>query len=235
MSSHLPHRFSIRDARLADESFITTAFDASLPYLSSIGSKSQWGEMPFTQRPGWVEETGQQIRDSERNAEEDAREGLRIFVLDAEMRGEEMEEMEEMEIDKIEMKSLDRLGEMEGRWRVPVGFAFVRGGWMPRYLPAATVARAGNTDLEDCLYVEVMVSDARVKDLVRGVGAALLDGVRKYGRKRGKKVIYMDGWAGNGGKLIRYYEEQGFEIVAEFSLPRKNKEPWVGSLMKIDI
>jgi hypothetical protein len=53
------------------------------------------------------------------------------------------------------------------------------------------------------LYVEVMVSDNRTKDLFHGVGAALLREVRKYGRSLGKKVLYLDGWAGNERKLIR--------------------------------
>ncbi|KAF2825319.1 hypothetical protein CC86DRAFT_407537 [Ophiobolus disseminans] len=224
-----PHHFSLRAASLteSDSSFIISAFDASLPYLETIGSLAQWGSTPFSQRPGWVEETQQQLQEPKRNHIADMTNSLRVFVLEA--------ELVEQGIGRKDMEGLHSRVDDDGRRFVLVGFAFVRGNWFPGYLPAVTVAQAWPLQVEDCLYIEVMVSDARTKDLFRGVGAALIQEVRDYGRARGKKILYLDGWAGNERKLVRYYERQGFHEVAGFSLPRSQKEPWVGSLMRLTI
>lgn len=223
------YQFSIRDAGLAegDDSFIISVFDASLPYLESIGSLAQWGSTPFSQRPGWVEETQRQVRESKHSQISDTTDALRILIFEA--------ELVEQAIAAPDLKDMHSRVSDDGRCFVSVGFAFVRGKWFPTYLPAATIPQAGQFKLEESLYVEVMVSDSRTKDLFRGVGAALLHEVRNYGRSRGKKVLYLDGWAGNERKLIRYYEQQGFHIIAEFSLPRPHKEPWVGDLMQLTI
>lgn len=117
--------------------------------------------------------------------------GLRIFLLEA-------------EVAKIDVQEgMHSRGTDDGSRFVSVGVAFVRGNWIPSYLPTATVARTGQVKREDGLYIEVMVSDARAKDVFCGVGAALIQEVREFGRSCGKKVLYLDGWAGNGEKLIR--------------------------------
>jgi hypothetical protein len=190
-----PYQYSVRDAGLAegDASFIISVFDASIPYLESIGSVAQWGPTLFSRRSGWVEETQQQIQESERNRVMDTTNALRILIIEAEVKGQSA----------IDQKAMPSRISDDGRCFVSVGFAFVRGNWLPAYLPAATVAQARQFKLEESLYVEVMVSDNRTKDLFHGVGAALLRELWEYGRSRGKKVLYLDGWAGNEKKLIR--------------------------------
>lgn len=193
-----PYPFSIRDAGLVegDDSFVISVFDASLPYLESIGSLAQWGSTPFSQQPGWVESTQGQIRESERNRISDTTDALRILIVEA--------ELVEHAIAAPDLKDMHSRVSNDGRCFVSVGFAFVRGNWFPTYLPAATIPQAGQFKPEESLYVEVMVSDNRTKDLFCGVGAALLQEVRNYGRSRGKKALYLDGWAGNERKLIRF-------------------------------
>jgi hypothetical protein len=195
-----PYQFSIRDAGLTDgdDSFIISVFDASLPYLDSIGSQAQWGSIPFSQRPGWVEETQRQIRESNEPSRisNDTVDALRILILEAEI-------LKEQAVPALDLKDMHSRVSEDGRCFVSVGFAFVRENWFPGYLPAATVQQAGQIHLKQSLYVEVMVSDNRTKDLFHGVGAALLREVRKYGCSLGKKVLYLDGWAGNERKLIR--------------------------------
>ncbi|KAF3047175.1 hypothetical protein E8E12_011550 [Didymella heteroderae] len=227
-----PLQFSLRPAGLpGDDSFITSVFDSSIPYLKSIGSGAQWGSVPFSERPGWIEETQRQIRDSQRSQIEDQEtqhgaDALRILIL-------EVEAQHVNEAISSRHAGVHARVEQAGKCYVAVGFAFVRENWLPSYLPDAVVSRAGLLAREQGLYVEVMVTDVRTKSLCPGAGAALLRELREYGRARGKKAVYLDGWAGNGGRLIRYYEKQGLEVVAEFSLVRANKEPWIGSLMQL--
>ncbi|KAH7074196.1 hypothetical protein FB567DRAFT_191426 [Paraphoma chrysanthemicola] len=224
----VPYQFSIRDASLAegDDVFITSVFDASLPYLESIGSQAQWGSIPFSQRADWIEETKQQIQESQRNRISDVTDALHVLILEA--------EFVEQETVARDLKDMHSRVSKDGRCYVSVGFAFARGSWFPTYLPAAIISQLEQTR-EESLYVEVMVSDSRTKDTFRGAGAALLQELQKYAHSCGKKALYLDGWAGNDRKLIRYYEQQGFQKVEDFSLPRKNKDPWLGSLMQLTI
>ena len=194
MSSQ-PH-FSLRDATLAqDEAFIVSTFDASISYLESIGSQAQWGTTPFSSRPGWLSETSSQILEASQNAALNTTDALCILILEAYVRKEELEVLEAE--DGYERKEVESA-------RVPLGFAFVRGNWLPKYLPASAVEQLGQVRLEDSLYIEVIVSDSHLRDRFHGIGAAMLREVREWGRSRGKKALYLDGWAGNERKLIRF-------------------------------
>lgn len=191
-----PDQFSLRDATLVqDEAFIISVFDASLPFLESVGSQAQWGSTPFSHRPGWDTETQTQIQESEQNAASNTTDALRILILEV--------EVTQHAIKAIDTKNVHMRTTEDGYCHVAVGFAFVRGNWLPKYLPEVAVEQAGHVPREESLYVEVMVSDSRVKDRFRGVGATLLREVRQWGRSREKKVLYLDGWAGNERKLIR--------------------------------
>jgi hypothetical protein len=204
-----PNHFFVRDATLAqDEAFVISVFDASLPYLSSLGSQAQWGSIPFSQRPGWIDETQRQMREAEQNAVSNTTDALRILVLEAEF---SKQDVAAFDCKDVYLSTVD-----DGRCRVAVGFAFVRGNWLPKYLPKAAVDQSGQVRREESLYVEVMVSDNRIKDGIRGVGAALLRELRRWGCSRGKKVLYLDGWAGNERKLIR--------LVAPSSATRSSSE-----------
>jgi hypothetical protein len=46
------------------------------------------------------------------------------------------------------------------------------------------------------------VTDSRVGSLRRGAGAALVRGIRDYGRSRQKKALWVDSWAGK--RLVKY-------------------------------
>ena len=190
------NHFTIRDASLAkDMAFIVSVFDASLPYIASVGSQAQWGSTPFSQRPGWIDETQRQIQESEQNSISNTTNALRILVLEV--------EVTKQGVHDVGCKDMQSRTGDDGRWFVAVGFAFVRGNWLPNYLHASVVAKIDLAHLDETLYVEVMVSDSRVRDRIRGIGAALLCEVRKWGYSRGKKTLYLDGWAGNERKLIR--------------------------------
>ena len=190
------NNFSIRDASLArDKGFIVSVFDGSLPYMVSIGSQAQWGSTPFSQRPGWIDETQQQIQDSELSSISNTTDALRVLILEVEVTKQEFHDLHRENIHS-------RTGH-GGFYYIAAGFAFVRGHWLPKYLPASVIAQVDQAHLNETLYVEVMVSDSGMRDLFPGIGAALLREVRIWGYSRGKTALYLDGWSGNERKLIR--------------------------------
>ncbi|KAE8324807.1 hypothetical protein BDV39DRAFT_115387 [Aspergillus sergii] len=224
--------FLVRDAGTVegDDQFVVAAFDAAIPYLTSIGSHEQWGTTPFSHREGWVDETVQQIKDSNSSAvqsEQNKNGVLRIFIVEKECDAGGPE--------SFDSRLVHYRVSSDGRRYLSVGFAFVRENWIPGYIESQTHLQIPESERENNIYLEVMVTDCRVGSVRRGAGSALIQGIRDYGRKKQKKTFWLDGWAGNNRKLVRYYENQGFQGVGDFSLPRANKAPWVGTLMRMDI
>ncbi|KAB8255971.1 hypothetical protein BDV32DRAFT_106561 [Aspergillus pseudonomiae] len=224
--------FLVRDAGTVDgdDQFVVAAFDAAIPYLTSIGSHEQWGTTPFSHREGWVDETVQQIKDSKSSTpQSDANKNgvLRIFIVEKECHADDPE--------SVDTHPAHYRVSSDRRRYLSVGFAFVRENWIPGYIESQKHLQVPDSERESNIYLEVMVTDSRVGSLRRGAGSALIRGIRDYGHKTQKKAFWLDGWAGNDKKLIRYYEQQGFQVVGDFSLPRANTAPWVGTLMRMDI
>jgi hypothetical protein len=195
-----PPQFLVRDAGTVDDdgSFIISTFDAALPFLDSIGSHEQWGSTPFSHRQSWAEETLQQIRDSEhyRLTSNGDGDGLRIFIVEREWPAQSAETLDASQ-------AHSRIA-VDGQRFLSVGFAFVRENWFPSYITSQRHLQIEDAERETIVYLEVMVTDSRVGTLRRGAGAALIRSIRDHSHSRGKKVLYMDGWAGNEKKLIRF-------------------------------
>ncbi|MEV0679152.1 GNAT family N-acetyltransferase [Actinosynnema sp. NPDC050436] len=85
----------------------------------------------------------------------------------------------------------------------------------PEYVPEAD---------EPELYVRVLVTSRAFTG--RGVGTALLDHARGQARAQGVGLVRVDCYAGGDGRLVRYYERNGFERVREFSV-----RDWPGQLL----
>ncbi|KAL2072899.1 hypothetical protein VTL71DRAFT_12242 [Oculimacula yallundae] len=210
MSSVLS-QFKFREAVDTDGPFIVSTFDAALLYLASIGSHEQWGSVPFSRQEGWVEETMQQLVDSEHHRLTGKKGsgdngGLRIFVVEL-----------ECQIEATEPKH-GSCRIVDGCRFLLAGVAFVREQWIPSYIAEQSHIQIGDAERASSIYLEVMVSDNRIGELNRGAGPALIRGVREFGRKLGKKVLYVDGWAGNERKLIRsvyLLQNSGSQIMAE--------------------
>ncbi|KAL1593363.1 hypothetical protein SLS60_010971 [Paraconiothyrium brasiliense] len=188
--------FSARAAGIveSDSTFIISTFDAALPYLQSIGSQAQWGMVPFSQRPDWNEDTLAQIREATKSRSTGDRDGVRILVVERKVE------------DDADLNPGDlhyRISEA-GQCFVSAAFAFFRENWIPPYITPDILPHRDDVYLDDIVYIEVMVTDSRAKDFSRGAGVFLIDHLRKYGRSKGKKALYLDGWAGNAGKLIRF-------------------------------
>ncbi|KAI3005821.1 hypothetical protein CBS147346_4171 [Aspergillus niger] len=220
MTTHSSSPFHLRPAKPTptDHSFILSAFDSSLPLLASIGSHEQWGSTPFSQRGDFPQETLKELDQSEeyRLTGKSNMDGLRIFIVEREYHHDDEEHTESL--------SSDLRVTSDGQCFLPVGFAYVRENWIPN-----------GSEIGGFLYLEVMVTDSRVGRLCRGAGAALIRGMREYGQGRGMKALWVDGWAGNERKLIRYYEQQGFRAVGDWSHTRANNVPWLGTLMCMEI
>lgn len=195
--SPLP-QFVVRDAGTVDgdTAFIISTFDAALSFLDSLGSHEQWGSTPFSHREGWAEETLQQIRDSEHYRLTGAGDGLRIFIVEREWPPAGTE--------TLDAGQVHSRVDVDGRRFLAVGFAFVRENWIPSYIVSQQHLRIGDAERASAVYLEVMVTDRRAGTLGRGAGAALISGIRKYGRSRQKKVLYVDSWADNNKKLVRF-------------------------------
>ncbi|MDG9673944.1 GNAT family N-acetyltransferase [Micromonospora sp. DH14] len=63
-------------------------------------------------------------------------------------------------------------------------------------------------------YVRLLVSDRRFAG--RNLGSALLAHAVQETRRAGVRLLRVDCWAGGGGKLVAFYERQGFTRTEPF-------------------
>ncbi|KAJ5494355.1 hypothetical protein N7463_010442 [Penicillium fimorum] len=66
------------------------------------------------------------------------------------------------------------------------------------------------------LYVRLLVTDRRCAG--KGVGKRLLDHAREVANSIGVSLLRVDCYAGDDGKLVQYYESQGFKRVESLNL-----------------
>ncbi|WP_206184723.1 GNAT family N-acetyltransferase [Thermoactinospora rubra] len=104
-----------------------------------------------------------------------------------------------------------RIAEIDG---TPAGTVTV--GEPPSYVAPATRPE---------LYVQALVTDRRFAG--RGVGGALLDWALAEARRRGVELLRVDCYAGDDGRLVRYYERWGFEREAPFTVGQ-----WPGMVLR---
>ncbi|OJI79793.1 hypothetical protein ASPTUDRAFT_34039 [Aspergillus tubingensis CBS 134.48] len=236
MATQAPFRVRPAETTPTDQAFIISTFDSSLTFLALIGSHEQWGSTPFSERGDFAQETLKELHHSEEYhlTGKSNMDGLRIFIAEREYHHDDEEPKESLSPHL-------RVGS-DGQCFLPVGFAYVRENWIPKYVKSQNhlpmpIIDTSSTDIEGFLYLEVMVTDGREgrRELSRGAGAALIRGLREYGEARGMRALWVDGWAGNERKLIRYYEQQGFRAVGEWSHTRVNNVPWLGTLMCMEI
>lgn len=183
MASLFP--FLVRDAGTieSDITFIISTFDSALPFLHSIGNHEQWGSIPFSQRDDFSKETLRELQHSvEYNLTGISKlNGLCIFIVEREY------PEESSELHNGEDSSYLRVA-ADGRRFLPVGFAYIRENWVPTYVKSQPHLQIPDIELGDFIYLEVIVTDSRVRNLSRGAGAALIHGIRDYGRSRQKKA-----------------------------------------------
>jgi GNAT superfamily N-acetyltransferase len=75
------------------------------------------------------------------------------------------------------------------------------------------------------LFVRLLVTDrSRVGE---GIGGALLEHARRLARESGASLLRVDCYAGGDGKLVRYYERQGFTRTETF-----DRDGWPGQVLQ---
>jgi len=211
--------FRIRDALPSppntDALFIGAAFDSCIPHLVSIGSASQWGTQPFsTARPGSLSKLTGAIDEAASYRETGEGSTVRVLIIEAKKEGKE--------------------GEGEGGW-IPVGSSTLRANYFPKYIldqksleeaikgfstmgvgkenGAGKEGREG----EEFMMLEVLVTDFReeTKAYRRGAGAALVKHAKGWAEELGMGVMFVDCWAGNEGRLVRYVFSFGLVPVVK--------------------
>ncbi|KAK4125870.1 hypothetical protein N657DRAFT_642615 [Parathielavia appendiculata] len=219
--------FHIRDAITSpsdtDAMFISSAFDSCIPHLASIGSATQWGTTPLsTSRPDLVTRHITAIADAEKYRLSGSGSPLRVLIAEA---------------------LLPPSGSGEEESRVPVGAATLRAGYFPQYVCDQKhlqdiTSRVLAGDEGPFMFLEILVTDFReaTKAYRKGAGAALVEYAREWAaRELGMGVMYVDCWAGNEEKLVRFYEAQGFKRVDRFVVEKPNGEKWPGMFLRMDI
>ncbi|GIH98156.1 GCN5 family N-acetyltransferase [Planobispora takensis] len=104
-----------------------------------------------------------------------------------------------------------RIAEIDGE----AAGCVVLGGPMPYIAPAP----------EPELYVQALVIDRRFHG--RGVGSTLLELASAEAAGRGISLVRVDCYAGDDGRLVRYYESQGFTRTEPFTVGE-----WPGQILE---
>ncbi|OLN84369.1 hypothetical protein CCHL11_05889 [Colletotrichum chlorophyti] len=218
-----------------DALFIVEAFDSTLPELEAIGSGEMWGSQPFSQKNGFLEETVKDVNMSEKYRLTGEGDALRVFIAEVAVGGP---------AGFPAMPHAHRNSDLryreanDGTIFLSVGAAMVREDWLPGHIKSQFHAEDIRTELEgreDFVYLDVMVTDYRAGNCRHGVGKALIRRCIEYGIEKGKSSLYVEAWAGNNRKLVRYYEQRGFSTVGEYSMRRSNGTTWLGTLLRMDL
>ncbi|KAK1594560.1 acetyltransferase [Colletotrichum navitas] len=228
-----------------DDAYIVEVFDSTLPYLEAIGSGGMWGSRPFSEKEGFREQTAADVRASERYRARGEGEALRIFIADAEVEPSSAAAAAAplplpsgSDDEPRRHAGLRYWTADDGALLLSVGAAFVRDDWLPGHVKSQFHVDAIRAELEGkegFVYLDVLITDFRTGHERKGAGKALVKQARDYGLERGAKTLYLDAWAGNGRKLVKFYRNLGFSIVADFGMKRANGTIWPGTLMRVGL
>ncbi|OHE90631.1 acetyltransferase [Colletotrichum orchidophilum] len=201
---------NIRDGGLVphDAAFIVEAFDSTLAPLAAFGSGEMWGSKPFSEKEGFTEETLNDVETSERYRATGEGDALRVFIAEVEVGPSAPSAIAPHDAGQEEPGLRYRVAD-DGKRYLSVGTAVVRTNWLPGHVKAQFDRENIRDALEgknDFVYLDVMVTDYRTGHHRKGVGEALIRRVKEYGVEEGMQVLYVDAWAGNKRKLIRFYE-----------------------------
>jgi hypothetical protein len=174
--------FRIRDAVPSptndDALFIAAAFDSCIPHLATIGSATQWGTQPISERPDFHEQRTTSIAEAAEYLSTGAGKPVRVLIIEAET----------------------PLGE----W-IPVGSSTLRGNYFSKYLFEQKHLDHETKREGDWMFLEVLVTSfaEEVGPYRKGAGAALVGHAKAWAEELGMGVMFVDCWAGNDGRLVK--------------------------------
>ena len=183
--------FTVREASTAfnDPQFIVEAFDSTLPFLASIGSGDMWGSISYSERPGFIEETAKSVKESEQYALIGSGEAVLILIAETELPDSKDSGLPS----ECRIRTDD-----SGRRFLAVGTAEIRQK-PPSYIVEQEhlgFKHSEGEGINDLVYLEVVVADHRTGGPGKGAGTALINGAVEYGRKLGKRYLYVDSVSG---------------------------------------
>ncbi|GAM86950.1 hypothetical protein ANO11243_049710 [Dothideomycetidae sp. 11243] len=158
-----------------DVDFVVAAWDSTLPYLDFIGAGEMWGTQPFSEQ-----------------------EGFRADIVDVVQQTEAATGLEGRQLLVAEVDDVKNTSERPIR----VGAAMFRDTFSS-YLTEREELHAEVAEAESYVWIEALISDYRYASRPRGVGAALIDEIKRLAGGAGKRSVYVDAWAGNERKLNR--------------------------------
>ncbi|KAF4415494.1 hypothetical protein FACUT_13355 [Fusarium acutatum] len=240
----------IRDAGLSceDADFITAAFDSSLPFLNETGNTGQWGTIPFSQRPGFLTGTRDDIAQSEVFRLSGQRQRRRVFIA----------EIEERHTGNNVVDLYRRKDDHTDKTFVSVGAAMILDDEFASHTRSVAILKpliAAAEKNGGFVFLDFLVADHRIPSAQRkGTGLALLEHIEAYANEHGKLAIFLDCWTGGTDKLVRYvgvyfsngvissriedlryYESAGFSPVQDFEYKKRNGDVWPGRLFRLDL
>lgn len=80
------------------------------------------------------------------------------------------------------------------------------------------------------LFINLLGTSRQAKG--RNVGGVLIDESRAEARRRGLRLVRVDCFAGDDGRLRDWYVSQGFEAVEPFAVRRPGLPDWPGMLLQ---
>ncbi|GAD91471.1 conserved hypothetical protein [Paecilomyces variotii No. 5] len=192
MASPKPHDITIAQATVDAIPAVLHLLDTAVKWLVSHDRIGQWGAAPFSENPQRAEQL-----------KEFATTGLGLWVaikVDDDSLGQNRLSNDNNN-NNINLQSTN--GEQV---RGVIVGALALGEKMPYVTPVA----------EPEVYVRLLVTDRQWAG--GGIGKRLLEHARELANKAGVSLLRVDCYAGGDGKLVRYYESQGFKRLERLAL-----------------
>ncbi|KAL3480736.1 hypothetical protein BJX99DRAFT_7145 [Aspergillus californicus] len=180
---------AITRATVADTPAVLALLDTAVKWLAAHNRIGQWGTTPFSENP----QRAERLREFATTGY-----GLWLAVINPTTTTGNTDDASFNVTPQTTTNREDEDEEKEETPGIIIG-ALALGEKMP-YIPAVP---------EPELYVRLLVTDRQWAG--RSVGQRLLEHARGVARRDGISLLRVDCYAGGDGKLVQYYESQGFE------------------------
>ena len=198
-------RMKIRPARESDLAPVLAMFDGIMEWLVAQGRTAQWGTEPWSKRRELVQRVEDRIARGELRVAVEPRPA----VGDAGGAGGGRGGGARAGGDEGEGADEDVLG--------VVSFS----GQCSDYVSSPP---------EPELFINLLGTSRQAKG--RNVGGVLIEESRAEARRRGLRLVRVDCFAGDDGRLRDWYLSQGFEAVEPFTVRRPEQPDWPGMLLQ---